>query len=1480
MGKCGSSVNFEEVYEKVKSDEFQKSVSDIANRARERGLDTISKRNIRFVSMDDAIVAGDYDMAVDLYFQEIEASRIEDMYSEADDNIDDQVAYQNESSFIDKQIKANEYNDMTEFYVNYEADRQSDIREDDFYQSEGMRRIRDSLLRPWVAGQGVIKYAKRITFKEDGSIQVMFSDTNKKNGNITTYTFDKGSNTSRKTKNGSTITISGFMDSVSTLDIDGAKDYVSRNGEVSKSQTKSQKVLSKKQIALLNSLADNGPIEEIKSQDYDKQSNDLKTDVNKVIALALELDSQSDLKVTPEHRKALIDIIKMFSGKDGMLDKSIDTYIKNSDITSGAFSSEKIGDMDQGIYVNVGNETRTAGNQKGPMETYVHEMLHPVLFYVLRGRDPHMATARRQLEELYDNVINDLTVEDLMPTGDQYDKKYEREIAEVVLSQMKGKNGMIEFFSYGLTHESMINKLKKTSFKAKREKAGSAWEIVKNIVSDITNVLLDVLRLKKSHKNQHEALMYLSMQMHTAHIKAIKQKENDTVFSIISDKFDALNDVIAEFIEKMGDKISKNGLPKKPPEGSGKIRKIIWIARNIGTMLSNKETRPHFKNVLTALGLPPEGMFQQFMSAMTDDDNVNRIVEKLGLLSVNIDGKREVTARVIGSSVNEAFTRQLKKKESESITESILETDAQALIDDNFSVDDLLKIMSDDAALDQLIKETTDLATNGVKDSKFVVKQAMGLGRYMVEGKGSADQLMNAANIARGFGNGKPLKKGKNTKEIDKLASLYAIKYSPKEAKNAVVELSKEELDGIKNVIDLHKATVLDSKERIMSGEEDSNYQKGYIKEIFNEDVDIKIISPSELKKWEGKGYKKTGTIPANPAIGSESKVIVESRLHMIQNYNKQALRMLSLNSKGLTLTESVLGEIQVQIEKGTEKIDRAIKSGLEKKEDRAKLIADLEKTIKKKASAKSKAQTINIKKLVDEGKIDTDNMIPIFDKKGRVTDYRFVMDKKSKYNRLKQDKRVSRVLGRMHASIVDKTMSSDMNKQVIDAIIKDAEDNYNIQSKYGKNYEEYVFIGGDNLSAQMPEKLAERLDDSWKIIPAKDKKVMIDRARKDWYRKIKAMKGNEKENIKRYPFKGIPLRRDLVRGWIGERDASMANAFGKLTPTFIKKIISFSEMILREITQIFKVDVIFRTLAVPIGNIFSNLMLSVQMGVSPNETLKLQLEGLRELKKLESDAQLLIRINSKILVLKSKGKDYSSLTANFEKVKARMENNTSFKLVDDGMLSSIIDDVNPEDTQVNSRIGRWFDEKTESMPAFVRTGANYAFLTEKTAPVRAVMQITRASDFVSRYALMHANMRKAKRKYYKKHGKEMTKKELEKLESDISNVVLDTFINYNVLDNKALKWFQDMGFAMFVKFFIRIQRVIKNNGLKKPIPLLLSLLGQELLLDVEDVTDHSLLTKNYGAMFHNPIDTLFEVGTPSLLQTGDIISGSLGGIY
>ena len=106
---------------------------------------------------------------------------------------------------------------------------------------------------------------------------------------------------------------------------------------------------------------------------------------------------------------------------------------------------------------------------------------------------------------------------------------------------------------------------------------------------------------------------------------------------------------------------------------------------------------------------------------------------------------------------------------------------------------------------------------------------------------------------------------------------------------------------------------------------------------------------------------------------------------------------------------------------------------------------------------------------------------------------------------------------------------------------------------------------------------------------------------------------------------------------------------------------------------------------------------------------------------------------------------------------------------------------------------------------------------------------------------------------------------------------VLDAFINYDKPASSIEQWANDMGLVMFTKYFKRIQRVIRNGVVEHPISFALSLIAQEGLMDVSDITDSSFMSKNYGAISQNVFDELARAVTPSLVEAATYSIKKLG---
>ena len=192
---------------------------------------------------------------------------------------------------------------------------------------------------------------------------------------------------------------------------------------------------------------------------------------------------------------------------------------------------------------------------------------------------------------------------------------------------------------------------------------------------------------------------------------------------------------------------------------------------------------------------------------------------------------------------------------------------------------------------------------------------------------------------------------------------------------------------------------------------------------------------------------------------------------------------------------------------------------------------------------------------------------------------------------------------------------------------------------------------------------------------------------------------------------------------------------------------------------------------------------------------------------------------------------------------------------MDAGMYQSIIEDVSMAEFKSASKLSQYIEEKTSGVPEIIKNGAHWLYLSEKTGFYRFMNQATQYSDLVARATEYQFMLEKGS-------------SEKEALET-----VLDMFVNYSNPSTKIEQWANDMGLVMFTKYFKRIQRAIGHNIIKHPVSFALAVMGQSIFGDIDDISDQSLVTKNYAGMIHSPLDVMAGVITPGLVRNiGDAV--------
>ena len=175
------------------------------------------------------------------------------------------------------------------------------------------------------------------------------------------------------------------------------------------------------------------------------------------------------------------------------------------------------------------------------------------------------------------------------------------------------------------------------------------------------------------------------------------------------------------------------------------------------------------------------------------------------------------------------------------------------------------------------------------------------------------------------------------------------------------------------------------------------------------------------------------------------------------------------------------------------------------------------------------------------------------------------------------------------------------------------------------------------------------------------------------------------------------------------------------------------------------------------------------------------------------------------------------------------MARNPITPLVQAGLMSSIVEgeEVGEYSFNPNGLLGK-ADSVFQAVPDVITTPLKYALMSKGTPMYEFLHTSTMLSDFASRYALYDHSL---------KQGMEP---------QAAIDLITDTFINYDVPVHRMLQWADSVGMTRFLKYYMRIQRVIARAFREHPGRLLMFALAQNWIgVDVASPMDSFVLTND-----------------------------------
>lgn len=1081
-------------------------------------------------------------------------------------------------------------------------------------------------------------------------------------------------------------------------------------------------------------------------------------------------------------------------GRYNTVNRSVDIKIPRSNVTTATMTSSEI---------------------------YVHELVHAVTNTALNN--PENGNLRRYLEEMYEYAQENLTVEDIAgenPTAKDLEEA--RRTYEYVFNQTgSGDNNsyMDEFVAYGLTNEKFINALNKlTVTKGLRHKLnrntykgqykstlfGQIDKLTDFIFQWFKDVLHDFFLKRYDVFNQKGGDALFNLVKHIAEVEVRStnrisqyakkvQKGNDFLSS-------ALNNLVVGPLSNLGQKIpeSDNRFINAIPSAVRAVSRAKDITYS-GTVMAMKQLA-HRHN-LTEQSFA-RAMANEFAGATKSRNGWNNLMRLSHLMIDQTRNNQKIeTQRIVGDK----FVSDLTPEDKRVLYRVGLNLDLSSLIETPPELTDMNsspevidnpkykkqresdfryvhKLIDDVAYRESEINRLKTEIRNGTSDehAKHIIAYSDSLGLELATGTfNTVNHASNANVIVRAYNNKAITPQGDlNVLErlTDRLATITGIAESKQEDVAAMSRIMKKELEANNNDIDnngvmftlqMHNFFKRQSLDKLFEGNP-TQVMKGYVREEFDPNIEMVFVKEGAIAEAEQAGYVNHGKAAIDYEDPNRQEFYMMTRdAPAMESWMKTTMSFTGRRARGHRL---------VDVYNLTED---SVVSSIEAREDN--------KYLKGVFDARQRSGQY----------IDSNAALkPIFSPDGKISGYRYVMTHDKKELVLNMNTEFDAALGRMVGSISDKVNTKIINR----ASVVEAKAQYD--REYTSNPSNFVYIGREatdkehlDMWNQLPNEVKEDVQQVWGdtgMYVNKDDFVKILGFRKfsvaDWA-----------ENQRALP----PALRQF-HNILGDRLLKLLG--GHNSRRFGRG--------LAELTKLAKDSIVIKTFDVLWNNIISNSLVLFTEGINPYKAAKWSVEGWRYAEEYQDNQAQVVDLTNEL----EASPHYSSaerkkILAKISRLKEQMRVSPVHDLIEQGVFQTIVEDLEFEDNRYTylQKVADKAEPFTDHVPEFVKDIGSVLFLTHDTKLYKVYRNTTQLSDFAARYAMHKANKEKGMNT------------------DDSINMIMDTFIDYDSPTHKSIQYLNDMGFLMFTKFFIRIQKVILRQAINKPLNIAVLLTFQQL---------------------------------------------------
>lgn len=1054
-------------------------------------------------------------------------------------------------------------------------------------------------------------------------------------------------------------------------------------------------------------------------------------------------------------------------------------------------------------------------------EAFVIEQVEATVAYGLSmgGKDSRTSVVRNELLKLYRDMADRLK-----PT-DRNDGSPESLLYNTVFNA-KEDDFLAKFAAMGMGHEQFNSLLKVATKKSVKILAdNSPIGILTRLFSTILEAINGKLTLTFGGQQADQKLAGLVQTL------VVLEQKREIVKNSVAPDWQVFLDEKARDTRK-GAKSTLNTLIN-----SSMFKKNKNVFIKAGSNLFDVVTAPGRIKVFSAnLGKIRDNHFTGLpgvVSGVFNDMKGHKPSIELLLRAVkHHEGLRKQAIELTNGSVLESFEdgHKISNESKGALTKVALRTGAHVLLD-QFTPAQLENLVKDPAALQteidlleaKLRKDYKAVYSSYFLDNARALAYQLATGRAVI-----AHLLRNAHNIASMFGSpySGQLTEAQvtaATKDLDTLVSMYGMKYSKPTDLALFADLLATENartdggNGVQMALLQHKMLEEQSLERLFDGNP-VLMRKGYMPEVYNPHTDLQAANEEQGKILMAQGYVQGAFVSQDP-----------------DEKDAEPLRLYTLRDGGLLPWQSGITSMTNLRSAGTKHHgDRAVG------------------TQKSMMAAKQGA----INKLhrsggtLDPTKIKESYTVPLLNDKGVAVNYVHLMEERTKDELLERDSRFDTVLGVLAGSIFDKENSPKNNRKAVQLL----RDEYDL----GFEKDSVAFLEVSDTSTypelreiyrMMPDSMKESIREIWGEDGMKVRADTLD-----------IMFGYRELSLSTVFDKAADERNHLEQAMVwtittllrqhAKRKLNMTNAEAEIYSQRGAVVVRRAENVWHALVKLTKDIFVVKSGITMLGNIMSNKTTLMLYGVPFKDILANSKIAWESAEDYARDNKELFRLQNQLDTGYIMGST-ADLEERVAQLKDSLANNPVSKLIDAGLMPTIAEDMEAQDDDFDYKPG--FVIKAEKMldklNPTVRETANQALMGHSTRGYKTLSRLTQLSDFTARYVL---------------YQHLISLKEDPMTSAEAIQEASEAFVNYDIPLHRKLHYLDKMGFLMFTKYFLRIQRVIRGRFREAPGKVMLLMAAQSYFSWLPSIIDSSMLIR-FG---NNPLNS----GALQFFTAGDDI--------